>query len=344
MKTGNRKAFTLVELLVVIAIIGILIGMLLPAVQMVREAARRSSCSNNIRQIALACLNYESSFQELPVGLRNDFIPTPAIFNGPTDRYAVASWGTFILPQMEAGNLYDVINLRSRSFALAYDNMLAAGTQDLLLTPVPNFLCPSDSYEDINLERGIPSSVGGFLSDADEEFQMATTSYVAANNFGVVIPFTTAGPNGAFCDDATGLQEFRDGQSNAIMFAERVYTTNNINLDPGSAGAATTFAARGVGPGNTAGDWFIQTHGACDTMFGGYGGINITDPVRKLQGVSSAHTGLIVVARADGSVANIQENIESYNMINGTPPPTIADYGVWEKLLSINDGGVVGEY
>ena len=84
---NRNRGFTLVELLVVIAIIGILIGMLLPAVQQVREAARRISCANQIRQLALACHNYESANQEFPVGHVNN-VPNR---NG-------WGWATFLLP------------------------------------------------------------------------------------------------------------------------------------------------------------------------------------------------------------------------------------------------------
>ena len=91
-----RRAFTLVELLVVIAIIGILIGMLLPAVQQVREAARRISCANNCRQIGLASLNYESAFMGLP--------PSWLL---PTNDAVTAGWSVQgqLLPYLEQGNI-----------------------------------------------------------------------------------------------------------------------------------------------------------------------------------------------------------------------------------------------
>jgi prepilin-type N-terminal cleavage/methylation domain-containing protein len=95
---ARRAAFTLVELLVVIAIIGILVALLLPAVQAAREAARRSQCQNNLKQLALAILNYESSNKELPPG---------GITEGPLGTPSGAGWTILILPQLEEQPLYD---------------------------------------------------------------------------------------------------------------------------------------------------------------------------------------------------------------------------------------------
>ena len=103
-----RKAFTLVELLVVIAIIGILIGMLLPAVQQVREAARRTQCANNIRQIGLAAHNYDSAFGELPpgpMGRTDDLTPI-----GPLWTYQSTSTLAWLLPYLEQQNIHQLLD------------------------------------------------------------------------------------------------------------------------------------------------------------------------------------------------------------------------------------------
>jgi len=131
----NREGFTLVELLVVIAIIGTLIGLLLPAVQSAREAARRTSCSNNTKQLALACLNYESSKSRLPAAgdrAGGDYIWGRA-----------HSWVTLILPYLEETNLYNSISSSTNKFATDTGAMADDTTQKQVV--LPQLVCPSFS-------------------------------------------------------------------------------------------------------------------------------------------------------------------------------------------------------
>jgi len=107
----HSKGFTLVELLVVIAIIGILIAMLLPAIQQVREAARRIQCANNMRQIALANLNYESAFSSFPPGfVTPDTNPNDSSVAQPNSYW---SWSAQIFPFADLQNASDVLNVRN---------------------------------------------------------------------------------------------------------------------------------------------------------------------------------------------------------------------------------------
>ena len=147
MKPGNslqnRNAFTLVELLVVIAIIGILVGMLLPAVQQVREAARRVSCSNNMRQLGLAMQNYEGAFGHFPPGFssassRDGTVPSGVHIDADTWNAAPGwGWGAHVLPFIEGNNIHSRIK---------YDRPIwESQHREIIQAQLPVFLCPSSS-------------------------------------------------------------------------------------------------------------------------------------------------------------------------------------------------------
>jgi prepilin-type N-terminal cleavage/methylation domain-containing protein/prepilin-type processing-associated H-X9-DG protein len=184
-----RRGFTLVELLVVIAIIGMLLALLLPAVQSAREAARRAQCSNNLKQLGLAMHNYESTFQVFPQG-RNKY---PQVVS------ALAR----LLPYVEQANAFDLVDPNG-TLATGGKNDLAAKTQ------LSVFVCPSDP-----LKGQVPGS------------HYYGTNYVACNGTGVIedasgtITYPTiAGGNGAFAQTPQRIAEILDGTSNTAAFSE----------------------------------------------------------------------------------------------------------------------------
>ncbi len=134
-----RSAFTLVELLVVIAIIGILVALLLPAVQAAREAARRSQCTNNLKQQMLGCLNYESAHGTLPAGVNVYQAPDGTPVRVPIDNDYTAVWSTWcieILPYMEQQALQGLIDETRR--------LDEEPNRQVILTDLPVFVCPTD--------------------------------------------------------------------------------------------------------------------------------------------------------------------------------------------------------
>jgi prepilin-type N-terminal cleavage/methylation domain-containing protein len=134
----RRCGFTLIELLVVIAIIAILIGVLLPAVQKVREAANRIKCSNNMKQLALACHNYHGDHQRLPQG--GVFNP-PQLVGALDEKYNQGSWHVYILPYMEQDNLFRAIPNIGVPFQSTIVDARAAG---IIPDKLPYLRCPSD--------------------------------------------------------------------------------------------------------------------------------------------------------------------------------------------------------
>jgi len=132
----RRRAFTLIELLVVIAIIAILIGLLVPAVQKVREAAARAQCLNNLKQLALACMTYESANKAYP---RGNFPGNPSTTNCFATGDCGASWLFMVLPYMEQTGLYTQVR--------AAGSLATAGARGVLPAVLPFSRCPSDGWE-----------------------------------------------------------------------------------------------------------------------------------------------------------------------------------------------------
>ena len=144
----HRPGFTLIELLVVIAIIGVLIALLLPAVQAAREAARRAQCTNNMKQIGIALHNYHDQFGSFPPGaIADETVGQPSIWAGGLYTQNVLAWRALILPQMEGGNTYNALNFTQ------HGSNAASGWYTAWVTVNNTWLCPSDGENNGGLRQ-----------------------------------------------------------------------------------------------------------------------------------------------------------------------------------------------
>lgn len=197
----TRSGFTLVELLVVIAIIAILIGLLLPAVQYAREAARRTACGNNLKQLSLAMLNYESARQRFPAG-----------FTSP----GMTMWSAYILPQLEQGNLYDKIDTGGPWTGGDASEANSAALSHLLTA----FRCPSSDQPDIqfddfvNLDR-VPCSYLGVCSGLRDR-ESGDFPWAGMDRF----DGHPASDGIFYLNSRTRVAEIRDGTSHTALIAE----------------------------------------------------------------------------------------------------------------------------
>jgi len=210
---AKRFAFTLVELLVVIAIIGVLAGLLLPAIQQAREAARRMSCTSSMRQLVLASMNYEISFKQLPAALiSTHFHPTSGLAYSPAagiPAISDLSVHARLLPFVEQGNIYSSID-----FMRGY---LDPANNKARLAPVDMFRCPSDGTRAIPIATGRPNNY--YFNSGTSILYTRSHAAQAANPLLATVPEH----NGVFFHDSyLLLTAMTDGLSNTVGVSERL--------------------------------------------------------------------------------------------------------------------------
>ena len=287
MKSYNNKlrpGFTLIELLVVIAIIAVLIALLLPAVQQAREAARRTQCKNNLKQLGLALHNYHDVHRCFPsgwIGVENRVASAHDGING-------AGWGTMTLPFLEQTALYKSFN---SAFAI-HDPVNSA----FLSTPLPAFQCPSDPKPDtwqIEME-GSPGTILAELPTANYIGSFGTEELDGCENAPGDSPVWSSGQcvgDGMFYHNSRiRLRDVVDGTTNTIMLGERL-----TNPELGWYSTWPGMVAEGE-------EAFQRILGSADHV--------PNDPHAHLDDFSSRHVGGAQFTLGDGSVRFVSENID----------------------------------
>ena len=328
----RRQGFTLVELLVVIAIIAVLISLLLPAVQKVREAAARMACQNNLKQLGLAAHNYHGDHQRFPPGVYQLSFATAPRFRG-------VSLFVYLLPYLEQDNLF-----RGWDMVDPLNNTVG-GASSRTATVLKGLLCPSDTIPQNPINSGSNrwyglTSYGGNGGSRSYDPQFATNDGI----FFVVGPGSQTAPNAS----SVRIADVTDGLSNTLLFGERSHTDPNhdsfaANLTPPSG--------QFLNPMGNVG-WWAPSGGrlaAGDVTLSAYARINFRVPQpfanggsmsppatdynsylyyndRRLCAFGSNHSGGANFCLADGSVRFIQDAL---------PEVTL------QRLAVRNDGAVV---
>ena len=357
-----RGAFTLVELLVVIAIIGVLVALLLPAVQAAREAARRTQCQNNLKQLALGVLNYESANKVFPPsGQWGEGVPGKE-FNSTGDIYA--NWAALALPYLEQQTIYDAID---HTVPMTHpNNRVARGTRLSFME------CPSDFGHDTlydgsrvtvisgshgdNWARGnyAASGMNFALGGAERFLQGDVSQRLGAFNSG-----RSDGGKPGF-NGSSRLQQITDGQSNTIMLTEVRVGLTDLDLRgtwalSGLGSSAVWHAWHGAPPDPDPSDaiQFMPAMGrangpndctpqsddflSCFEVIFQIGFATLDSecmPCRESIGTEgqigtrSQHVGGVLAAYCDGSVHFIQDDIETSELC----------CSAWDRLVLREDG------
>jgi prepilin-type N-terminal cleavage/methylation domain-containing protein/prepilin-type processing-associated H-X9-DG protein len=310
----KRRGFTLIELLVVIAIIGVLIGLLLPAVQKVRESANRLSCSNNLKQIGLAAHNYHDSFRQLPTG---QTVGT---------RFSALSR---MLPYIEQDNVYNLIDFNSIDFAPV--------NQVPISSHISIFRCPSDVSE-----SPLPELGGAINYMANKGSGIVWQDNTGPNA-------NMPKPNGVFYYDShVKFADIRDGLSNTAFFSERllgdgsnsiVSPIEDVFLDTNSPStpdeamqmcdALDITDLANQFPFFMGAPWADGQHTYLHASLPNTRSCGFLYVLRAVMPPSSRHPGGVNLLMGDGSVHFIQNQI---------------DLPTWRAMGSRNGGEIVGEF
>lgn len=327
-KLRSKRGFTLIELLVVIAIIAVLIALLLPAVQQAREAARRTQCKNNYKNIGLACHNYESTFGMFPpayVGEPNNTGPVPTAGLSAN----VHGWTEYILPFMDQTNVYNQINF-SIPLLDATGNHLAA-----YKTIIPVYICPSTARNGNTVN--VVYAAGDWWNANAVNYTSGALDYVPfggmVGNGAAFYSLTVAATSpqsrrqGILSDDNISVRigDVTDGTSNTLLLYERAGRNALYQRGKLIASTGQNYGGGWADPGSFE-DWAAGSS-LDGSLHRGPCVINCSN--RSGDGGYSFHVGGIQILLADGSVRFLNENVSQV---------------VFANLGTHQGGQITGEY